>query len=125
MLNQDLIAKAVRQGKAYSHSLVIKIKTYRESGESLRCLENKLIVVTNWTRILENYYKLHYTTNGTVDSYDDCFTEAQMIKLAGKMNAIADCLYVSDKVWLLATGFWNDNGYWIDTAYWNDYPNFN
>ena len=23
-------------------------------------------------------------------------------------------------VWILATGFWNDNGVWIDTAVWID-----
>lgn len=125
MLNQDLILKSIRQGKAYSHSLVTKIKTYRENGEGLSCLENKLIIATNWTRILETYYDSHYSENGNVTSTDDCFTEDQMIKLAGKMNTLTEGLYVSDKIWLLATGFWDDSGFWIDEATWDDYPNFN
>jgi len=125
MLTQDLILKSIRQGKTYSHNLVVKIKTYRENGEDLNCIENKLVITTNWTRILEDYYTKHYSTNGTIESTDDCFTEANIIKLAGKMNTLTEGLYVSDKIWLLATGFWNDNGYWIDAATWKNYPNFN
>lgn len=122
MLIQESILESINNAKYYSRLLVDTIAELSDYGEDCTQEDLKLIVLTKWITILQDYLDNNFDNNGNlVPATIECLTQDQISDLMAKLNLlICNTKAPSLGDWILSDGYWNDSGVWDDAEYWND-----
>lgn len=120
MLVMTDITATIRAAKLYSSEILKKIDELEVNGSDADLQKRKLILFTEWTNILEDYYNNNFDENGTIDPIYECLTSTQADALVAKLKSVIYPKKYPLSQWILAEGFWNDSGKWIDSERWYD-----